>query len=181
MQWRNTDTSYGIASIGLHWVIAAAAIGLFALGVWMVELTYYHPWYRDAPQLHKGIGVLLFGVALARLAWRHANPRPRPLGAALQSRIAVAVHRLLDGLLFALAASGYLISTADGRPIEVFELFSVPATLSGLAYQADIAGWVHKLLAYALIGITALHAGAALKHHFVDRDRTLKRMLSSQP
>ena len=116
------------------------------------------------------IGVLLFGVALARLAWRHANPRPRPLGAALQSRIAVAVHRLLDGLLFALAASGYLISTADGRPIEVFELFSVPATLSGLQHQADIAGWAHQLLGYALLGLAALHAGAAFKHHFVDRD-----------
>ena len=181
MQWRNTDSSYGIASIGLHWLIAAAAISLFALGVWMVELTYYDPWYQRAPQLHKSIGVLLFGVALARLAWRHANPRPRPLGAALQSRIAVAVHRLLDGLLFALAASGYLISTADGRPIEVFELFSVPATLSGLEHQADIAGWAHQLLGYALLGLAALHAGAALKHHFVDRDNTLKRMLSSEP
>jgi len=180
LQWRNTDTRYGIASIGLHWLIAAAAIGLFALGVWMVELTYYDPWYQRAPQLHKGIGVLLFGVVLARLAWRHIDPRPRPLGTALQNRIAVGVHRLLDGLLFALTLSGYLIATADGRPIEVFELLSVPATLSGLEQQADIAGWVHKLLAYVLIGMTALHAGAALKHHFVDRDNTLKRMLSSK-
>lgn len=181
MNWRNTDTRYGAVSIGLHWLIAAAAVGLFALGAWMVELTYYDPWYQRAPQLHKSIGVLLFGVVLARLAWRHVNPHPRPLGTALQHRIAVGVHRLLDGLLFALAVSGYLISTADGRPIGVFELFSVPATLSGLEHQADIAGWVHKLLAYALLGVTALHAGAAIKHHFVDRDNTLRRMLSSEP
>jgi cytochrome b561 len=181
LQWRNTDSSYGIASIGLHWLIAAAAIGLFALGVWMVELTYYDPWYQRAPQLHKSIGVLLFGVVLVRLAWRHTNPRPRPLGTALQSRIAVGVHHLLNSLLFALALSGYLISTADGRPVEVFELFSVPATLSGLEHQADIAGWAHQLLGYALLGMTALHAGAAFKHHFVDRDKTLRRMLRSKP
>ena len=90
-------------------------------------------------------------------------------------------HKSARRLLFALAASGYLISTADGRPIEVFELFSVPATLSGLEHQADIAGWAHQLLGYALLGMTVLHAGAALKHHFVDRDKTLRRMLRSKP
>ena len=181
MNWRNTDTSYGLVSIGLHWLIAATAIGLFALGVWMVELGYYDRWYQRAPQFHKSAGVLLFGVMLARLAWRRADPRPRPIGSTLQSRIAASVHSLLYGLLFALALSGYLISTADGRAIEVFALFSVPATLSGLENQADIAGRIHKLLGLALMGMTALHAGAALKHHFVDRDRTLKRMLSSKP
>jgi cytochrome b561 len=180
LNWRNTDNSYGLVSIGLHWLIAAAAIGLFALGVWMVELGYYDPWYQRAPQLHKSLGVLLFGVMLARLAWRRANPRPRPIGSALQNRVAAGVHSLLDVLLLTLAVSGYLISTADGRAIEVFTLFSVPATLSGLAQQADIAGRVHQLLGFALIGRTALHGGAALKHHFIDRDRTLKRMLSSK-
>jgi len=180
LNWRNTDNSYGLVSIGLHWLIAAAAIGLFALGVWMVELSYYDRWYQRAPQLHKSLGVLLFGVMLARLAWRRANPRPRPIGSALQNRGAAGVHSLLDVLLFTLAVSGYLISTADGRAIEVFTLFSVPGTLSGLEQQADIAGRVHQLLGFALIGITALHAGAALKHHFIDRDRTLKRMLSSK-
>lgn len=181
MNWRNTDNSYGLVSIGLHWLIAATAVGLFALGVWMVELGYYDPWYRRAPQVHKGVGILLFGIMLARLAWRRANPRPRPIGSALQNRVAAGVHRLLNVLLFALTLSGYLISTADGRAIEVFALFSVPATLSGLENQADIAGRVHKLLGFALIGVAALHAGAALKHHFVDRDRTLRRMLSSKP
>jgi cytochrome b561 len=181
LNWRNTDHSYGLVSIGLHWLIAATAIGLFALGVWMVELSYYDSWYRRAPHIHKSVGILLFGVMLARLASRRANPRPRPLGSPLQNRMAAGVHSLLSGLLFALAASGYLISTADGRAIEVFALFSVPATLSGLENQADVAGRVHKLLGFALIGVAALHAGAALKHHFVDRDRTLKRMLSSKP
>ena len=181
MHWRNTQDSYGLVSILLHWLIAAAAIGLFALGVWMVELGYYDRWYRSAPQLHKSIGVLLFGVLLARLAWRQANPRPRPIGSPLQARAAAAVHGLLYLLLFALMLSGYLISTADGRGIAVFDLFRLPATLSGGQRQADVAGLLHRLLGYALMAVTALHAGAAVKHHLVDRDRTLRRMLSSKP
>ena len=180
MNWRNTDNSYGLVSIGLHWLVAATAIGLFALGVWMVELGYYDAWYLRAPHIHKSVGVLLFGVMLLRLAWRRANPQPHLMGTALQNSIAAAAHGVLYLLLFASIFSGYLISTADGRAIEVFELFTVPATLSGLENQEDIAGRIHKLLGYALMGVSALHAGAALKHHFIDRDDTLRRMLTSK-
>jgi cytochrome b561 len=80
-------------------------------------------------------------------------------------------------LLFAIMLSGYLISTADGRGLEVFEWFTLPATLSGLEQQEDIAGRVHLYLAWSVIVVAALHALAALKHHFIDRDVTLKRML----
>jgi cytochrome b561 len=73
--------------------------------------------------------------------------------------------------------SGYLISTADGRPVDVFGIFTLPATLSGLPNQADTAGDLHLAMAIAVIVLAALHALAALKHHFIDRDRTLRRML----
>jgi cytochrome b561 len=80
-------------------------------------------------------------------------------------------------LIYMLMLSGYLISTADGRSIMVFDLFAVPASISGLPNQADIAGKVHEWLAFALIALAGLHTLAALKHHLVDRDRTLRRML----
>ena len=80
-------------------------------------------------------------------------------------------------LLFCTAISGYLISTADGRPVEVFGHFEVPASLTDLPGQADWAGAIHLTLAITVIVLTAVHALAALKHHFVDRDRTLLRML----
>jgi cytochrome b561 len=79
-------------------------------------------------------------------------------------------------LLTALMISGYLISTADGRGIAVFDWFEVPATLHGLEAQEDIAGEIHELLAFTLVGLSLAHAGAALKHHFINRDRTLTRM-----
>jgi cytochrome b561 len=87
----------------------------------------------------------------------------------------------LYALLFAVMISGYLISTADGRSIDVFGLFSVPATVTGLPGQADVAGDVHFVLAVTLVTVAAAHALAALKHHLLDRDRTLLRMLGVAP
>lgn len=175
--WRDTADTYGQLSILLHWLIAGVVSGLFALGLWMVGLDYYDAWYHRAPALHKGIGVLLLGVMLLRAAWRCGNPQPRLSGTPLQRGLARAMHRSLYGLLFAVIISGYLISTADGRPVDVFGLMQLPATLSGLEQQEDIAGIFHKVLAMLMMALAALHALAALKHHLIDHDRTLLRML----
>jgi len=180
--WRNTTDRYGLIQIVLHWTMAAMIAVLLPLGLWMTGLEYYDPWYTRAPDLHRALGVCLAILLIVRIVARGMQVRPRPLAtASWQRHAAGATHWLLYILPALLVISGYLISTADGRAIEVFALFSVPATLSGLENQADIAGQVHKLLGFALIGVAALHAGAALKHHFVDRDRTLRRMLSSKP
>ena len=172
---RNTADRYGLIAILLHWLLAVTILALFGFGLWMTGLDYYDPWYRRAPDLHKSVGVLLFILMGLRLAWRVGNPVPR--APPRQRRLAAASHRLLYLLLFAVMIAGYLISTADGRPITVFGLFKIRATLSGLDNQEDIAGAAHELLAFALIGLAALHALAALKHHFIDHDRTLQRML----
>ena len=79
--------------------------------------------------------------------------------------------------LFAVLIAGYLISTADGAGIPVFGLFEVPALISGLPDQADVAGVIHLYLAWGLVIFAGLHGLAALKHHFIDRDVTLVRML----
>ncbi|KPV41309.1 cytochrome B [Thiohalorhabdus denitrificans] len=177
MQWRNTSENYGWLAIGLHWLIAVGVLGLFGLGLWMVELTYYDDWYNRAPALHKGFGILVLALTLARLLWRWANPAPVPEGRPMERRLGPIVHRAMLALLVAVLIAGYLISTAEGRSIDVFGWFQVPATLHGLERQEDIAGWLHRWLSYALIALVALHAAAALKHHFLDRDRTLLRML----
>jgi cytochrome b561 len=145
----------------------------------MVELDYYHGWYRTAPFIHKSIGVLLFLVTLARLIWRLNNVTPQALAShtTMEKKSAAAAHVMLYLLLFALMFSGYLISTADGRAIEVFNLFTVPATVQGIENQEDIAGDIHRWLAYLLIGLVVIHALGAIKHHFWDKDETLKRML----
>jgi cytochrome b561 len=179
MQWRNTPSRYGLISIALHWLVALTVFGLFALGYWMVDLDYYSSWYKTAPELHKSIGILLFMVMLGRMLWRRISPPPvsLPEHDRLTRLGARCGHAFLYLGLFVLMLSGYLISTADGRGIGVFGLFAVPATITGIPNQEDVAGLVHEYLGWALVIFAALHALAALKHHFIDRDRTLTRML----
>lgn len=179
MQLRNDRERYGLAAVAMHWLVALTVFGLFGLGLWMTSLTYYDPWYRQGPALHKSVGVLLFAVMVARIAWRLHSPPPQPLAThtPLERRAAHVVHVLLYVLLFAIMASGYLISTADGRPVEVFGLFSIPASLTSIPQQEDLAGAVHLALAILLMALVVLHVAGALKHHFIDRDRTLGRIL----
>ena len=178
MMWRNSSQQWGWAMVAMHWLSALTVCALFGLGLWMVELTYYDSWYRTAPFLHKSIGISLFLLTLFRLLWRFRDVSPQLLDShsALEKNAAVFAHVLLYVLLLAVMFSGYLISTADGRPIEVFDLFSVPATIYGLDHQEDVAGDVHRWLAWSLIILAAVHGAAAVKHHVVDKDTTLKRM-----
>jgi cytochrome b561 len=179
MQLRNTSRRYGIISISLHWIFAIAVYAMFGLGLWMVTLSYYDGWYHQAPELHKSIGVLLMMGLVIRVIWRHISPPPAaPKTHSKFTRIsAVAAHITLYALLFALLISGYLISTAEGKPISVFGIFDVPATLVDAGSQADIAGVIHLWLAWSVVILSVLHGLAALKHHFIDKDDTLKRML----
>ena len=179
MQWKNDSKSFGIVAITLHWIVALVAIGLFALGWWMTGLDYYSPWYQAAPWWHKSIGITIGLFIILRIIWRFANPPPPALNThtLLETRVAKVAHALLYVLLLTTLISGYLISTADGRAIEVFGWFAVPATLQGIPNQEDIAGWIHWIVACILMGLALLHAAAALKHHFIDRDRSLLRIL----
>ncbi|MFK5986056.1 MAG: cytochrome b [Pseudomonadota bacterium] len=175
----NTQNHWGWVTIFIHWLTAITVIALFILGLWMVELTYYDSWYRDAPNIHKSIGLLLFAITLFRILWLSLSIRPGALSSysQIEQQLAKIVHWALYILLFSLMFSGYLISTADGRAIELFNWFDVPAIISGIEGQEDIAGQVHYILAMSLIVITGIHAMGAIKHHFIDKDSTLTRML----
>jgi len=179
MQLRNSSARYGLVSIVIHWGVALAVFGLFALGLWMVGLDYYSAWRKDAPDLHKSIGLVLLAVMLARVLWRFISPPPPALSSYSKlTRLGAKFgHSLLYFGLFAVMIAGYLISTADGAGIPVFGLFDVPALISNLPDQADVAGEIHFYLAWGLVIFAGLHGLAALKHHFIDRDATLKRML----
>lgn len=175
----NTQTNYGYVSIFLHWLSALSIFALFGLGYYMVDLTYYHEWYKTAPELHKSIGVLLFFLMLIRLIWRYQQITPEHLASHtdLERKVGKFVHSALYLLVFIIMITGYLISTADDRGIEVFGLFEIPGFGSFIENQEDIAGLIHKWLAYVLITLALLHAVAALKHHFIDKDNTLNRMI----
>lgn len=178
----NTNTSYGYVSIFLHWISALSIFGLFGLGYYMVDLTYYHQWYKTAPALHKSIGIVFFGLMIFRLIWRVKQITPNHLAShsTLEQKAGKITHTLLYWLIFTTMIAGYLISTADGRGIDVFNFITIPAIGLAIDNQEDIAGLIHKWLAYVLIGLALLHALAALKHHFIDKDNTLNRIIGKR-
>lgn len=177
---RNTTNSYGWTAIIIHWLSALAVIGLFALGYWMLTLSYYDPWYRLGPWWHKSIGLTLFALTLLRSLWTLWNPKPQLRGSRYERYAARLGHLLLYGLLLVTMISGYLISTADGRGISVFDWFEVPALITSIPEQEELAGDVHWYAALSLVMLAGVHAIAALRHHFWDKHDTLKRMLRPQ-
>jgi len=169
---------YHWVSVLLHWLMALVIFGLFGVGFWMVDLTYYSAWYKTAPHYHKSVGIVLALLLLVRIGVLLKKGKPAALSShsKIVQRASKATHVLLYLLLFFIVVSGYLISTADNRGIEVFNWFVLPGFGEFFPQQADRAGWVHKWLAYSLIALAVLHALGALKHHFIDKDATLKRM-----
>lgn len=173
----NTVHSYGWGFILIHWLMAMLIIGLYPLGLYIDTLSYYDAAYRTVPHIHKSIGALVFFALVVRLCWRLLNPAPAALPQpALQDWATRIAHLLLYLLMLVALLSGYLISTADGRPLEVFNWLSLPALVTGIDNLEDIAGSIHWYTTTALIALAALHALAALKHHFINRDSTLKRI-----
>ena len=177
--WRSGKDHYGIVSSGLHWAIALAIVGLVGLGAWMVGLTYYDPWYYDSLALHKAIGIVVLALALAKFGWKlvDRNPGFGPEVKPHERAGATAMHWLLNALMVLLPVTGYLISTSEGAGIDMFGLFDVPALVDVTAATRDLAIDIHFYVAYGGIALVGMHIIAALKHHFVDRGSTLRRML----
>lgn len=175
----NTQNSYGVVAKLLHWLVAIVVLGLFGVGFWMVDLGYYDYWNKLAPHYHKSIGILLLVVMVFRVAWRFFNVTPvtpRVL-TPKEQKASHYMHIVLYIMIFGMCVTGFLISTADGRAIYVFNWFSVPSLGAFVDNQEDIAGSVHEWLSYGLIGLAIIHMLAALKHHFINRDDVLTRML----
>lgn len=178
--WRNTPSHFGLIHISLHWLIALTVLGLFALGLWMTQLDYYSPYYRSAPDLHRSIGVLVVTAMLFRFGWKLFNPKVQPLQThrMWEQWLARIAHALMYLLVIALGISGYMITTAHGQPLMIFDWIALPAINFGIEYQEEMAGEWHERFAWGLIALVGLHLLGALKHHLIDKDSTLKRMLS---
>jgi cytochrome b561 len=170
----------------LHW--AMAALILFQLGLGLVMTRVPDLLVRfTLTQTHKSWGTVIFVLALLRLAWRLANRTRPPLPAAMpawQRRAARLGHAALYGLMIVLPLSGWV--TAAAAPTQdllqmqnlVFGYLPLPDPwVPGVAWIEAAARAVHTSAALALAGLLALHAGAALKHQFVDRDGLLVRMI----
>lgn len=177
----NTEQRYGAIAVALHWVMAFVLVTLLALGAYMVRLpdVGFDRTKITLILVHKAIGMLALGLVLVRLPWRWVNPLPQ-LAAGLPGWQQVAarfVHLLFYVVMLALPLTGWLMSSAGAYPVSFFGWFAVPDLIRPNDQWFEELTVLHRWLAYVLIALLALHAGAALRHHFAWRDDTLRRML----
>ncbi|GAB3465042.1 cytochrome b [Massilia terrae] len=178
---RNTEDRYGSVAILLHWLMAFLMIGLVALGLYMVRLpdVGFDTKKITLILLHKEFGLLVLLLFAVRLAWRITQILPQ-LVAHLPDWQKVAarfVHLCFYALMFALPVSGWLMSSAAGIPVSFFGLFLLPDFLPHDEYLFQRLIGIHKWFAYGLILLIFVHVGAALRHHFLFKDDTVRKML----
>lgn len=175
MQLFNTSTRYGAVSGVLHWITAAVVVILIVSGkagdVDAEDGNALYFW-------HSSLGLLVLLLVVARIAWRFVTPPPKPpaMMSALAGRAAAGLHLLFYVFLVLLPLSGWLASSAEGGVVSFFGVATLP--------QWSLAGGgeeffeeAHEVIGNILLILVILHALAALKHHFLDRDDVLSRML----
>jgi cytochrome b561 len=168
---------YSAGAIALHWLTAALIVANLALGLSMVPLPISPrklQWYI----WHKWVGITIFVLTCARLGWRGFFPPPSPVEMPeWQRRAAASVHTLLYALLLLIPVSGWLYSSATGVQVVYLGLVPLPDLVPNDKALAGVLKIVHVSLNFTLFALVCVHAAAALKHHFVDRDPVLTRML----
>lgn len=176
----DTAKKLTLTTITLHWLIALTILGLCALGIYMVRTESWGLFYW-----HKSIGLMLFAFILARLVWRLKQGLPPPVreNARWEHLASQGAHWLLLAATVALPVTGMMYSGLGGHGFGIFGLeFMASHYVAGQpvpvnAGLSDLGQALHSWIGYGLLGLVALHVAAALKHHLIDKDGTLRRML----
>jgi cytochrome b561 len=171
---------YTRTAIALHWLVALLITAGFTLGATMTDLPM-SPRKLRLYSYHKWIGITVLGLVLIRLVWRltHAVPPDEPMPR-WQRLAAHGTHWALYGLMIVTPIFGWLYSSASGYPVVYLKLWQLPDLVHKNADLAKVLVLVHATLAWTLFSFVMIHLAAALKHHFYDRDATLRRMLAWQ-
>ena len=173
----NTRDTYGLIARILHWLIFLLVAGMLSGGFSMSYLPFngIKPFFIS---VHKSTGFIIFLLMIARLFWRFYNPQPRDLGESLVLNYAAHVlHIVLYILLLLQPLVGILMSQTYGYPVSVFGILELPQIIWKSPQLANFFSKVHTVIGVLLTVSIIIHAAAALKHHYIDRNRTLMRML----
>jgi cytochrome b561 len=172
------NSQYTRTAISLHWLVAIGIFLAFPLGIYMHDLPL-SPTKLRLFSYHKWLGITVLLIAIVRVLWR-ASHRPPMMPIHMpkwQQRVSEWVHIALYVLILAIPFSGWLMSSAKGFQTVWFGVLPLPDLLAKNIPLGDLLKEVHELLNYLLLALLLTHIGAALKHHFIDRDGILLRML----
>lgn len=177
MQLRNTDTSYGIVAKSLHWIMAVLIIAAWIVGYYAADLPNNTPSKPTLYGLHKSVGMLVLMLVVVRLTWRLYNVVPRfEVLDRVMMTAARTVHYLLYVFMFVQPLSGWAMSSAAGHTPTFFGLFTFPSLVAQNPLEVQKYVAIHNASAMILLTLFIMHVSAALFHHFVLKDRTLRRM-----
>lgn len=177
MQLRNSKLRWGLISQSLHWLIVLLIVVMAVLGLSMTEMPNGIDKIKTYA-LHKSIGISVLGLMVLRLLWRlTAGPRPAAPGPRWQRRIASSLHATLYALLLAMPLSGWAFNSAANFALRWFGWFNLPRLLPADPGLKAFFHGAHEWLFWLLAVVVLVHAGAAIKHHWIDRDDVLRRML----
>lgn len=174
---KNTSDTYGAIAKFFHWSIALLILGLIVVGLYMESLPSSPDKY-EIYGLHKSFGLMVLWLAGLRIIWRSFNKQPTPHAThkTWERTLSKIIHFFLYVAMIGMPLTGWLMSSAGGHGVSFFGL-DMPALMNKDADFGKLMNNTHRLLSYALIGAVLLHAAGALKHHFIDRDNTLIRMV----
>nr|WP_295784358.1 cytochrome b [Rhodoferax sp.] len=181
----NTATAprrYNGFAIFLHWLLALALVGIFSVGLYMADLPF-SPQRLKLYNWHKWAGISILTLSAIRLLWRLSHKPPAlPQSVTLgmpgwQVTAYHATHVAMYALFFIVPLIGWAYSSAAGFPIVLFGVLPLPDFVSASKPLAEMIKPWHQYSAFALAGLVLLHVAAALKHHFIDKDGLLARML----
>ena len=176
-----TEKSYSAIARLLHWLIAFLIIGQIIGGWLMTHEGLPEGMIYDAFQLHKSFGFLVLVLSLVRLVWRLMH-RPPPLPAGMKGWeifVSKITHVVFYGLMIGLPLTGWIHVSASPLEIPTVVFGTIPVPHLPVPVDgafSELFGGFHEFLAFATLGLLALHVGAALKHHFVEKDDVLVRM-----
>ena len=174
---KNSNKTYGSVAKTFHWLIGLTVIGLLIAGFLMGGIDP-SPLKFQVYNWHKSIGFLIFWLVAFRLIWRFFNTQPALLSTKKWERtMAHTVHFLLYVCLFLQPLSGWLMSSADTYPDPLIYGFDLPQIIEPSKSVKGLFHEVHFYTAWALVAFITMHFLGAMKHHFVDKDSTLRRML----
>lgn len=181
MTVRNTSRSWGAVTKFFHWVIVLLIISQWVIMQRAEALQEEKKLsqFAEAIGWHKSFGMTILILAIVRLVWRWANPVPTLEGLAKgwERALAKLSHFLLYALIFAQPLSGWLMSSARGFSVSWFNLFTWPDLVSRDTALYERLKDLHHTLFAVLVVVALLHIAGALKHHFIDRNNVLRRML----
>lgn len=176
---RQDGQAYGPVARALHWSMAGGILFTFLLGL---TVDAFPRAYENAVvQAHMIVGLVLFVMLVLRVASRlmAGAPAPEAGGNPLLEKLAGAGHLGLYGLMLVVPVTGLAVTFLRGRGIEL-GLFTIVSPIEANRALGRSAKEVHELLAFALMGLAGLHAAAAVWHHLVLRDGTMRRMMAQR-